>query len=271
MSSLRGKIGIIGVGNMGEALVSGMLKAGLIDSQQIKVSDLDAVRLKKIEQKYRVKTTLNNLEVVNKTTIIILAVKPQVMDSVLREVGNRFRAAQTVISIAAGISTRHLEKFIPQRVAVVRVMPNTPALLGEAATGICGGRYARERDLQIADEILSAVGKVFRVKEKLMDAVTGLSGSGPAYLFLVMEALIGAGQSLGLKKRVSEGLVKQTFLGTAKLAERGEPFVLRKRVTSPGGTTEAAIKFLEKKKIKEFLAEAVKVATARSRELGKGR
>lgn len=268
---MKGEIGLIGAGNMGKALVSGILSARLIDAQDLVVSDLNLSRLRQLKKQYKIQITPNNSEVLKKTSIIILAVKPQVIGGVLNEIGDKFTPAQTIISIAAGISTKHIEKFIPRKVAVVRVMPNTPALLKEGASAIAGGSYAKKKNIQSAQKIFQAVGKVFRVKEELMDAVTGLSGSGPAYIFFVMEALINGGVRLGLSRAVSEGLVQQTLLGAAKLALQDNPTTLRKKVTSPGGTTEAAIKYLQKQKFSQILSKAVEIAARRSKQLGRGK
>lgn len=265
---MKGEIGIIGAGNMGKALISGILSARLIDAQDLVVSDLNLSLLRQLKKQYKIQAVRNNSEIVKKTSVIILAVKPQVIDGVLNEIGDKFTPAQTIISIAAGISTKHIEKFIPKRVAVVRVMPNTPALLKEGASAISGGSSAKEENIQAAQKIFKAVGKVFRVKEELMDAVTALSGSGPAYIFFLAEALINSGVKLGLSRAVSEGLVQQTLLGAAKLALQDNPTTLRKKITSPGGTTEAAIKYLQKQKFSQTLIKAVEIAARRSKELG---
>ncbi|MFH1784427.1 MAG: pyrroline-5-carboxylate reductase [bacterium] len=266
-----GKIGFIGIGNMGQALINGLIKSGVSAKANIFAYDSDGKKREKAKRK-GIKIAKSNADLITKTGVIVLAVKPQVIDKVLREISGKVARSATIISIAAGITTRHIEALLG-KVSVIRVMPNTPALVRQGAAAICRGRFSTKKDERIAERIFSSVGRTVKVKESLMDAVTGLSGSGPAYIFLVIEALTEAGVKVGLSRQDAGILTKQMVLGAAKMAvETGEDAaVLRKKVTSPGGTTEAALKYLKKKGFDKVLVEAVKVATKRSIQLGKKR
>jgi pyrroline-5-carboxylate reductase len=251
---------------MGAALVAGLLAAGWASAGEILVVEPVAARRDELVAAYPGLAVA--ADVVDRPDGAVLAVKPGDVEAACRLLSET--DVRRVLSIAAGVTLAKLEAWLPAGAAVVRAMPNTPALLGAGAAAIAGGAAATEDDLVWAEEILSAVGIVERVPERLLDAVTGLSGSGPAYVFLVAEALIEAGVAVGLPRPASEALAVQTLLGSARLlAETGERAeVLRAAVTSPGGTTAAGLAALEKRAVRAAILEAVEAATNRSRELG---
>ena len=262
------KIGFIGGGNMAEAIIKGLL-AGGVQSGAIMVAEPVPLRRDFLSMEYSAEVSDDNLNVARQADIIILAVKPQVAASVLTALEPVIAADTLVISIMAGISTHFIEKILANGVQVVRCMPNTPALIQCAATALSPGRKATDENLEIAREIFACVGIVVTVPEKQMDAVTGLSGSGPAYVFTFIEALADAGVKNGLPRDVAASLALQTVLGAAKMAvETGEhPALLRERVTSPGGTTIAAMHALENGRFRGLIMDAVSTATERSKEL----
>jgi pyrroline-5-carboxylate reductase len=270
-SVLNKKVGIIGCGNMGEALLKGLINSGLVPKENIFVSDVRGECLKNIKNTYGVPTFSSNSEVVSKSEIIILAVKPQVIEGVLKEIASLIKSSQLIISIAAGITLRFLTQHLGEKAKVIRTMPNTPALVQEGVTALCAGKGVQEEELKIAQKIFHSVGKVVIVDESLMDAVTGLSGSGPAYFLFILEALIDAGVKMGLSRETSTLLTVQTCLGTTKLllATSEHPAKLRDKVTSPGGTTIYGLHALEEGGVRASLISAVEAATRRSRELGK--
>ena len=269
---LRGqKVSIIGGGNMGEVLARGIISAGLTDAGDVIISDLSRERLDYLSRNYGVNITESNREALENATVIILAVKPQNMGEVLREISGSVRGDELFISIAAGIPLRFLEENLGGKVRVVRVMPNTPALIGAGATALASGSYATENDLALARGIFDSVGITVTVKEELIDAITGLSGSGPAYGFIIIEALKEGGVKMGLNEDIALTLAAQTILGAAKLCLLGDktPAELIDMVTSPGGATIEGIRALEMGKLKETLVSAVEAATLRSKELGR--
>jgi pyrroline-5-carboxylate reductase len=263
-------VSIIGAGVMGETLLSGLVRAGTPASDLL-VCEKRAERGRELTDKYQVAVTGDMAEVAASETVA-LVVKPQDMGDVLTELGPHLRAGQLLISLAAGITTAFIEERIPEGVAVVRVMPNTPALVDEGMAAISPGTHCDEHHLARAEQILSATGRVVRVPEKQQDAVTAISGSGPAYLFFVVESMIEAGVHLGLPRTTATELVVQTVVGSAKLLrETGEhPTVLREQVTSPGGTTAAAIRELEDHKVRAAFITAMEAARNRSRDLASG-
>jgi len=269
-------IGFIGAGNMGEALVKGMLQAGLVKPAQIMVSDVDAKKLQNFKKRYGVKTVQDNAELCRKASIIVLAVKPQQAADVLGPLRGAVSSSQTVISIMAGVRTDGIQKFFAAKVPVVRVMPNTPALIGRGMAVISKGRYAKAAHEKAALQIFGAVGDALALPEKYLDAVTAVSGSGPAYVFYLIEALRDAGARAGLPSAVAERLALQTVAGAGVMAQEhyrhyGEkPELLRQRVTSKKGTTEAALKVFEKRGFKKTVAGAVAAAAKRSRQLSRG-
>lgn len=264
-------IGFIGAGNMAEAMIRGLLEAKLVTADQLMASDIVQARRQQIHQRYGVQTLAEGREVAAKASILILAVKPQDMEAALNEIAAFVDQTKTIISIAAGTPITFIADRLPAKARIIRVMPNAPALVLAGAAGIAKGEHATALDLQIAEAIFSAVGKAVVVEEKHLDAVTGLSGSGPAYVFLFIEALADAGVKMGLTREVSRLLAAQTVLGAAKmLLESGRhPAELKDMVASPGGTTIAGLHALERGGLRGILMEAVEAATIRSRELGK--
>lgn len=261
-------IGFIGGGNMAEAIIKGLL-AGGVSAAQIRVADPLTSRREFLASQYAVTVTESCQDVAGTTDIIILAIKPQMAGGVLREMAPAVSAEKLVISIMAGISTGFIEEALSGDLRVVRVMPNTAALIQAAATAICAGQNASEHDLEMTREIFSRVGTVVTTSEKLMDAVTGLSGSGPAYVFGFIEALSDAGVKNGLARDVSLALAVQTVLGAARMvSETGEhPALLKEKVTSPGGTTIAGLHTLENGRFHGLVMDAVDSACSRSKEL----
>jgi pyrroline-5-carboxylate reductase len=261
------RVAILGVGVMGETLLSGLLRAGRpVDS--LIAGEKRPERAAELKERYGVKVAPNR-EAAERAATVVLVVKPQDMADLLAEIEPVLRPGQLVVSLAAGITTAFLESRIPEGVAVVRVMPNTPALVDEGMAAISRGSHCDEAHLVEAESLLASTGKVIRVPEKQQDAVTAISGSGPAYLFFVVEAMIEAGVHLGLPRTTATELVVQTVVGSAKLLrETGEhPTVLREQVTSPAGTTAAAVRQLEDHKVRAAFLTALEAARDRSRAL----
>ena len=265
------KICIIGTGNMGEALVSGLIGSGSSSPEKIICTDVRESTLEAIEKKYGIQTTTSNPEAVMKSDIIIYAVKPQIMAAVIKETVEKLDMSKLVISIAAGVPMAALESCLNKKLRLIRVMPNIAAAVKEAATAVAAGKNASKEDVEIAMSIFDSIGKTVFIKENyLMDAITGLSGSGPAYIFLIVEALADAGVKVGLARQEAIFLSAQTVLGAAKMLieTKEHPGQLRDKVTSPGGTAIAGLATLEKGGLRTTLINAVEVATNRSRELG---
>lgn len=267
------RIGFIGAGNMATALIRGLLESGNCGAGDIIASDIDGRRRQALRRAHGVNVTSDNTQVVRESDVVVVAVKPQVVDGVLEEIRSAVDPGRhLVVSIAAGIPCRHIEERLGGDVAVVRAMPNTPALVGEGVTVLVGGRFAKERDLRKAESVLRGAGRVRIMQdEHFLDAVTGLSGSGPAYVFRFAEALIEGGVAAGLPRDVAEELTIYTIRGAAALLERsGLPArKLREMVTSPGGTTQAALAELERRGFFDAVRDAVVVATRRSIALGR--
>ncbi|MEW5898359.1 MAG: pyrroline-5-carboxylate reductase [Bacillota bacterium] len=265
------KIGSLGGGAMAEALFAGLVKSGFPPAD-LYASDVEQKRLAYLQKKLGISAVQNNCRLVETVDIVVLAVKPQIVGQVLPETGGLFRSGQTLISIAAGVPIKYIEGFLKHPVGVVRVMPNTPCLVGAGASALCAGTHAREEDLRRARAIFSAVGRVAEVPERLMDAVTGLSGSGPAYMFMILDALIDAGLRVGLPRETAFFLSAQTMLGAAKMAlENGEhPARLKNLVTTPAGTAIEGIFALEEGGLRPTLMKAVSAATRRSSEISAG-
>jgi pyrroline-5-carboxylate reductase len=263
-------VAVLGAGVMGETVVSGLLRAGR-PAAELLVTVRRSERAGELRERYGV-DVVSNIEAASKADTLMLVVKPQDMPDLLDEIAPAMRAGQLVISLAAGITTETIEARLPEGVAVVRVMPNTPALVDEGMSAISRGSHCDEEHLVVAEELMGATGRVVRVPEKQQDAVTAISGTGPAYLFFVVEAMIEAGVHLGLPRSTATELVIQTMVGSAKLLrETGEhPTVLRERVTSPGGTTAAAIRELEDHKVRAAFMVALESARDRSRALARG-
>jgi len=262
-------VAIIGAGVMGETLLSGLIRGGR-DVADLLVGEKRPERAAELRERYGVEVVANTEAAAAET--VVLVVKPQDMADVLSEIAPHLRPGQLLVSLAAGIPTRAIEKHIPDGVAVVRVMPNTPALVDEGMAAISAGSHCDDEHLATAEDLLSATGRVVRVPEKQQDAVTAISGSGPAYLFFVVEAMIEAGVHLGLPRTTATELVVQTVVGSAKLLrETGtHPTVLREQVTSPGGTTAAAIRQLEDHKVRAAFITAMEAARDRSVTLAEG-
>ena len=265
---MESKVVFIGAGNMAEAIVSGMAVSEFCDSKKIVMTDVRPDRLSDLEKEYDITTSKDN-GVVKNAEIVVLAVKPQVMADVLKEIAPVLQKETLVISIAAGISCAKIEAELEGDRRVVRAMPNTPALIGQGAAAIAAGAHADEADLEVAEAILHCVGLTVRVDEKELDAVTALSGSGPAYVFYLLEAMLSAAEEMGLNDETARALALQTVEGAARLMkDSGESAkTLRERVTSKGGTTEAAIHALNDENVKGSIVKALKAARDRSVEL----
>ena len=263
------RIAILGGGRIGEALLSGLLSSGWRSADEIVVGDRAEARIAELGERYGVATTLDNAEAIAGAAIVVVAVKPQDIDTLLDEIGGLLTPGHTLVSVAAAITTKHIEARIAENVPVVRAMPNSPATVHEGMAGICAGSHADDAHLGLADDLLSHVGRVVRVPESWMDAITAVSGSGPAYFALLAEAMIEAGILLGLSREISTTLVVQTMFGTAKqLRDEGmHPVELREAVTSPGGTTIAAIRELEQAGVRAAFLNAIQAAMDRAREL----
>ena len=266
------RIAILGTGKIGEALVSGLVSSGWREAAEIFASCRREERAAELRERYGVRATVSNAEAIAGAAIVVIAVKPQDLETLLGEVGGTFTPDQTVLSIAAAITTAAIERRLAPGVPVVRAMPNTPAMVHEGMAGICAGAHASDDHLSLAEDVLAHLGAVVRVQERYMDAVTAVSGSGPAYFALLAEAMIEAGILLGLAREVSTQLVVQTMLGTAKQLrdEKIHPVELREMVTSPGGTTIAAIRELEQAGVRAAFLNAIQAAMDRSRELAAG-
>ena len=270
--SLQNKtLAFIGAGNMAEAFIRGLLAKQAVTPRQIIATDVRPDRLDQLRRQFNIRTEPDNTTAARQADVIMLAVKPQQMSAALATLGAR--PAALIISIAAGITTARLEHELGGQARVIRVMPNTPALVGAGAAALCAGQYALPDDRQTATAILQAVGIVVAVAEPDLDAVTALSGSGPAYVFLMAEALIQAGIAAGLTPVVARQLAIQTVAGAGRLLAEStaEPAELRRQVTSPGGTTEAAVAVLLERQLPEIFREAVAAAAQRSRELARAK
>ena len=267
---MSGNVAIIGAGVMGETLLSGLLRSGW-KADELLVGEKRAERAEELRSTYGVRV-LSNSEVVEQAETVVLVVKPQDMLDVLYEISPYVTTSKLIVSLAAGITTSFLEDKLSEGVPVVRVMPNTPALVDEGMAAISPGSHCDEAHLDRVEKLLAATGRVVRIPEKQQDAVTAISGSGPAYLFFVVEAMIEAGVLLGVPRDTATELVVQTMVGSAlMLRETGEhPTVLRERVTSPGGTTAAAIRELEDHKVRAAFLTAIEAACNRSEELSGG-
>jgi pyrroline-5-carboxylate reductase len=265
-------IGFVGAGNMAEALIRGLVRGNHVAPNQIVASAPRRERLAELAAAYGIDVTADNAVVAERASVVVLSVKPQILDKVLREIGDRLKPGTLVISIAAGVDTATIEAAVPDGVRVARAMPNTPALVGAAATAVSSGKRSTAADIATTRALFDAVGITVELDESHLDAVTGLSGSGPAYIFLILEALADAGVKVGLARRNAQRLAAQTVMGSAKLLlETDEhPGKLKDMVTSPGGTAIAGLHTLEEGGLRTTLINAVETATKRARELGRG-
>jgi pyrroline-5-carboxylate reductase len=263
------ELGIIGVGKIGSTLLKRLLLTNTLTKDKISIYDTDSTKLNTISKSYGVEPATNNTELIKASKYILIAVIPQVIDNVLKEIGNLVNKSQTIISIAAGVSIDHIQKYLDEKVAIIRVMTNIPALVGAAATGLSFNKNVKPEDLEYVKKIFEAVGIVVELQEKHLDAVTGLSGSGPAYIFIIIEALADGGVKMGLPREISQRLAAQTVLGAAKLLleTSKHPGELKDMVSTPGGTTITAIHEIESAKLRATLIRAVEAATLKSRSL----
>jgi pyrroline-5-carboxylate reductase len=265
-----GKIGFIGGGNMAEAFIKGLMNGGF-PATDILFFEPNEKRRELMIERYGVSCAVDNMELVNKSDIVVVATKPQILDRVLEDIVAVFNDEKLLISILAGITTTTFEEGLGGQVRVIRAMPNTPALAGQGAAALCPGKNVSEEDRRVAQHLFETVGIALWVEEGQMDAVTGLSGSGPAFVYTFIEALTAGGVQEGLRLDIAHSLAVQTVAGAAHLVkETGEhPALLREKVCSPAGTTIRAIRVLEERGLRAMMMEAVGAATTRSRELGK--
>jgi len=264
-------IGFIGAGKIGEAIIKGLISSGICPPKNIIASDIDETRLNFLKESLGIKVTTQNNDVVKKSEIVVLAVKPKFIKEVVFGIGSVIKKDQLVISVAAGVPTEKVEAAGGEGIRVVRVMPNIACVVGESASAICPGKYATRQDEEKAKEIFGSCGEVVLVPENLMDAVTGLSGSSPAFIFMIIEALSDGGVHEGLDRKTALRLSAQTVLGAAKmvLETNKHPGELKDMVTSPGGTTIRGIRAMEEHTVRFAMMSAVIEATRQSKELGK--
>lgn len=269
---LTEKIGVIGAGKIGSAIARGVIGAGLVAKQNVIASDVSEALRQAAVNELGIKVTADNGALCDFADIIILAVKPQIVDPVAREISRKLGTAKLLVSVAAGVPLSRIEAGLAPGARVVRVMPNIPCVVGAGAAGYAGGSHATAADLEKVGAILNSFGVGMAVEEKYLDAVTGLSGSGPAYVFLFIEALADGGVQVGLAREVALKLAMQTVYGAAKMALEGNKHLgeLKDEVTSPGGTTIAGLYAMEQKGFHGTVMDAVVSATRRSQELGKG-
>ena len=263
------RIAVLGPGRIGEALIAGLLSSGWREPAELSASSRRDERVAELVERYGVQATTSNVEAASRASLVVLAVKPQDIEALLGEIGTAIAPEQTVLTIAAATPTATVERYLAEGVPVVRAMPNTPSTVHEGIAGLCAGAHADDSNLDLAEEALSHLGAVVRVHEDALDAITAVSGSGPAYFALLAEAMIEAGILLGLSREISTQLVVQTMLGTAKQLrdEKMHPVELREMVTSPGGTTIAAIRELEMAGVRAAFLNAIQAAMVRAREL----
>jgi pyrroline-5-carboxylate reductase len=263
------RIAILGAGKIGESLLAGLVASGWRKPEELVATARRAEHVTELEGRHGVKVTTSNTDAVAGAALIVIAVKQQDMGALLEEIGSLLTSEQTILSVAAAVSTSKIEARLGGDVPVVRAMPNTPSTVQEGMAGICAGAHADDAHLTLAEDVLGHLGAVVRVPEYAMDAVTAVSGSGPAYFALVAESMIEAGILLGLSREISTQLVVQTMFGTAKLLrdEKIHPVELRENVTSPGGTTIRAIRELERAGVRAAFLNAIQAGMERSREL----
>lgn len=268
---IEGRLAIIGGGRMGEAIVRGLVGAGVVDAQAIVVAEPDPVRRDELRSGHGVRVVEDGSEAVRDADIVLLAVKPQLIDEVVSSLADSVPRDALVVSIAAGVTSRHLESMLAPDTAVVRVMPNTPAMVGEAMSVVSGGSSATPQHVDLVRAVFASLGEAVVLDERHQDAATAISGSGPAYMALVIHALASAGAEQGLPHATAQALAVQTMRGTAELLDQTgqSPEALIEAVSSPGGTTVAALGVLEKHRLGAAFAEAVAAAVARARELGR--
>jgi pyrroline-5-carboxylate reductase len=264
-------LGFVGAGNMATALIKGLIQGGSYDKVHLAASDSNEDALNRMRDQFGIKCYSSNLDLLHQSAIVVLSVKPQNIKGVLEEVNEKFRDDHLVISIAAGIPIKMIRDNINRDIPLIRVMPNTPALVQKGISALARGGSAGPEHMAQAIEIFNAVGDTVEVEESMMDAVTALSGSGPGYVFRIMEAMVEAGVSVGLEQKISLRLVLQTFLGAACLAKESSDSLstLREKVTSPGGTTAAGLGVFDEMGLDDMIKKVVQAARDRSLELGK--
>ena len=264
-------LGFIGAGNMATALIKGLIESGVYDREHLLAADKDEDALKRVSGSFGVKCYASNSKITAGSSIVVLAVKPQNMREALEEMKGAIGDHHLIISIAAGIPLRMIREITGREIPLIRVMPNTPALIQRGVSALAAGSLATTEHMAKAKEIFGAVGDTVVVEETMMDAVTALSGSGPGYVFRMMECMVDAGVAVGLERETSLGLVVQTFIGAAHLAKESDDSLseLRQKVTSPGGTTAAGLAVFDEKGLKEITMKAIDAACKRSLELGK--
>lgn len=265
------KTGFIGAGNMATAMIKGLIQSGVYDRGQLFASDKEAEALKSISTQFGLACHASNSELVRRCSIVVLSIKPQNMRDVLEEIKGDIRDDHLIISIAAGITLSMIRTIIGKDIPLIRVMPNTPALVQQGVSALAAGKLAGSEHMAMARLIFDAVGDTVEVEEPMMDAVTALSGSGPGYVFRMMECMVTAGESVGLERDICIRLVVQTFLGAAQLAKESEHSLsrLREMVTSPGGTTAEGLATFDRMGLEDMTLKAVQAACSRSVELGK--
>jgi pyrroline-5-carboxylate reductase len=265
------KLGFIGAGNMATALIKGLIESGVYDREYLLAADTNDDALKRMSGTFGVTCDASNLNVTSQSSTVVLAVKPQNMREALEGMKDAISDHHLIISIAAGIPLRMIRDIIGKDIPMIRVMPNTPALVQKGVSALAGGKLVTVEHMNIAKKIFGAVGETVEVEETMMDAVTALSGSGPGYVFRIMECMVEAGISVGLEKETALNLVIQTFLGAAYLAKASDDSLseLREKVTSPGGTTAAGLAVFDDRGLREMTMEAIKAACNRSLELGR--
>ncbi len=271
MNKIAKKTGFLGAGNMATALIKGLIESGVYDADKLSASDKSEEALERVSKQFGVECFSSNGEMVRKSSVLVLSVKPQNIKEVLEDVREDIREDHLVISIAAGIPLKMINHILKKDIPLIRVMPNTPALVQKGISALAGGEFVTPDHMAIARAIFNAVGDTVEVEENMMDAVTALSGSGPGYVFRVMECMVDAGTAVGLERDTSLKLVIQTFLGAAYLAKESEHSLsrLREMVTSPGGTTAAGLSVFNSMGLEEMTKNAVEAACKRSVELGK--
>jgi pyrroline-5-carboxylate reductase len=263
------ELGIIGVGKIGSTLLKRLINTKTLDENKIIIFDIDETRLKECSSEFNVDLAESNVDLVKSSKYVLIAVIPQVINTVLKEISSYINDKHTIISIAAGVSLNHIKNLLGKDIGLIRVMTNTPALIGAAATAIAYNNKVNEQELEFVKQIFDAVGMVVELEEIHLDAVTGLSGSGPAYIFIIIEALADGGVKMGLPRDVSQKLAAQTVLGAAKLLLETNihPGELKDMVATPGGTTITAIHEIESAKLRATLISAVEAATIKSKSL----
>jgi pyrroline-5-carboxylate reductase len=262
-------IAIIGVGQMGGALTRGFVRSGIINAPKIFIYDLDRGKVERLRQELGVGVVESSGQAVKNCEAVLVAVKPQQINDLLVGIKDDITEEKVLITIAAGVCTTRIESVLGKQVPVVRVMPNSPALVGEGMSAISKGRYASDEDAEAVKELFKTVGEVIDLPESMIDTITAISGSGPAYFYLMVEAMIEAGKKAGLGSEIAEKAVKQTIIGAAKMLKMTgrSPEELRGMVTSPGGTTEAALRVFEEFDFKNMVWQAIDAAIIRAKEL----